>query len=140
MRRGGRPIKHDIKGSGLKSILAELRAAAVIMSSKNEGLIEDAELSKAGLKALIVKTPDKTYLNSAGEVISWDEAVKGDNSALNIPVEGRQPCFNNLHIRLYRCTKGVMLTHGNIAAIPSQYAQYLQLSETDRQMVVLPFF
>ena len=134
------PLSSDIKGNGLKSILAELRAAAVIMSSKNEGLIDDADLSNAGLKALIVKTPDKTQLNSAGEVIAWDDAVKGDNSALNIPVEA-----DSLASIIYTSgstgvPKGVMLTHGNIAANTESICTYLQLSEADRQMVVLPFF
>ncbi len=37
-------------------------------------------------------------------------------------------------------SKGVMLTHGNIVANANSICQYLQLRESDIQMVVLPFF
>ena len=36
--------------------------------------------------------------------------------------------------------KGVMLTHGNIVANVDSICEYLQLSDSDIQMVVLPFF
>lgn len=36
--------------------------------------------------------------------------------------------------------KGVMLTHGNIVANADSICQYLQLADSDIQMVVLPFF
>ena len=36
--------------------------------------------------------------------------------------------------------KGVMLSHGNIVSNTNSICQYLELSEKDLQMVVLPFF
>ena len=38
------------------------------------------------------------------------------------------------------CPKGVMLTHANIVANVKSICEYLQLTEADIQMVVLPFF
>lgn len=134
------PLSNDIKSSGLKSILAELKAAAIITSSYFNEVIEGADLPGSGLKALIVKKPEQLTALYAEHVVSWDDALNDNNASMNISVP-----MDSLASIIYTSgstgvPKGVMLTHSNIAANTESICSYLKLTENDRQMAVLPFF
>lgn len=134
------PLSNDIKSSGLKLILSELKAAALITSSYFDEVVAGADIAGAGLKAVIVKNPEKAAALDSAQSVSWDDAVTGDNSNPDLEIPR-----DSLASIIYTSgstgvPKGVMLTHANIAANTESICSYLGLTENDRQMAVLPFF
>ncbi len=134
------PLSSDIKSSGLKTILSELDAAALITSSKFDEVIADVELPDFRLKALIIKNPLKISDSDAANVVSWDDAVKGNAVKFNLDIPASSLASIIYTSGSTGVPKGVMLTHSNIAANTDSICSFLKLSENDRQMVVLPFF
>jgi len=134
------PLSSDIKGAGLKSILSELEGAALLTSSKFDDVLSDADLPAFGLKALIVKNPLKMSGSDAEHTVSWDDAVKGDNTEFNVLIPSGSLASIIYTSGSTGVPKGVMLTHSNIAANTESICSFLKLTDNDRQMVVLPFF
>jgi len=133
------PLSSDLRGAGLKTIFRELECSALIISSKTEKIISETGLTDLKLKAMIVKEPVKIPASDVDKIVSWEDAVQGDYSWLNITVSP-----GNLSSIIYTSgstgvPKGVMLTHSNIAANTESICSYLKLTAEDRQMVVLPF-
>lgn len=133
------PLSSDLRGAGLKAIFRELECSALIISSKTEKIISESGLADLRLKAMVVKEPAKIPASDVDNIVSWEDAVQGDYSWLNITVSP-----GNLSSIIYTSgstgvPKGVMLTHSNIAANTESIRSYLKLTAEDRQMVVLPF-
>ena len=134
------PLSSDIKSSGLKTILSELGATALITSSRFEDLLAESDLPDFGLKALIVKNPSNVPSSGAAHVISWEDAVKGDKLKLNMTISPGDLASIIYTSGSTGVPKGVILTHANIAANTESICSYLNLTSNDIQMVVLPFF
>ncbi len=133
------PLSTDIKPNGLNILLAELDPAAIISNKRFNRLIKaaDQELLKKTLK-----------LNLSIDPI----LAKNSENCGDFPGRGRELQNRNLKIKDsdLACIiftsgstgkpKGVMLSHANIVANVDSICQYLELTENDIQMVVLPFF
>jgi long-chain acyl-CoA synthetase len=134
------PMNTELKPDGLLPLLRELDARCLITSRKFERVLRAVDLSATTISSVVLKLP-KLSLNQDVEVVDWDDVVLEDNAtdlALAIPE-------TSLGSIIYTSgstgkPKGVMLTHRNIVANTYSIVDYLELTEKDIQMVVLPFF
>lgn len=77
-------------------------------------------------------------------ILEYVEDLEGGSNA-DIELEAVSLSISDLGSIIYTSgstgrPKGVMLTHGNIVANTNSICEYLQLTDRDIQMVVLPFF
>ncbi len=134
-------LNTDIKPGGLAELVKELEPKALVVSSKLEKTARalGPSLSGAGRLMVILQRP-------AGR------SVGANDFPLYEELEG-QPVHNpGLDIDPKSCAaiiytsgsagkpKGAMLSHANIADNTRSIVEYLGLSASDVQMVVLPFF
>ena len=134
-------LSSDLKPEGLKTLLTELKPKIIISSSRLEKRFRAAEFDSPYLHALILQNPVSTWSSVRYPVFKWEELIQGEeltNPNLTISKDV-------LSSIVYTSgsagrPKGVMLSHENIVANTLSICQYLQLSEADIQMVVLPFF
>lgn len=135
------PLNSELKADGLIPLLGELEPAIVISSAKFERLLKAAKLETSTARGLVLKNPRGQWPSAALPVYSWDELVRDEATAdLNVSVSS-----GAIGSIIYTSgstgrPKGVMLTHRNIVTNVRSICQYLQLTENDIQMVVLPFF
>lgn len=135
------PLNTDLKPDSLKSILLELEPTCIISSSKFERLLQAAQVEELKIRNLILSNPQQKW--SGGDyVISSLEDLIQDDALDNPNVEMQE---SELASIIYTSgstgrPKGVMLSHGNIVSNTVSICQYLKLTSSDIQMVVLPFF
>ncbi|MDY6832475.1 MAG: class I adenylate-forming enzyme family protein [Thermodesulfobacteriota bacterium] len=135
------PLNPGLKPDGLQYLLNDLEPAAVISTYKSERLLNAVSLNDQTIKDLIIKAPKKDWSGGAFRVSAFDDAI-ADNPENQSPVETTPQDLANI---IYTSgstgpPKGVMLTHGNIVANTLSICDYLELTNADIQMVVLPFF
>lgn len=134
------PMNTELKGESLVLLLRELEAKCLLTSQRFERLLRTVELDGSGLEMVVVKDP-KLDLRQPLPVVDWDEVMtdaESDDLALELAAD-------TLGSIIYTSgstgrPKGTMLTHGNIVANVNSICAYLQLTDGDIQMVVLPFF
>lgn len=135
------PLSSDLKADGLIPILAELEPAVVISSAKFEQLLKKASIETSSARALVLKNPKVRWCSAALPVFPWDDLIRDAGTTdINAPVNS-----GALGSIIYTSgstgrPKGVMLSHRNIVTNVWSICQYLELTENDVQMVVLPFF
>ncbi|MCD6225316.1 MAG: acyl--CoA ligase [Deltaproteobacteria bacterium] len=135
------PLSSDIKPDGLKPLLDELEPAVLISSAKFERLLKAVDLSQFKVKYLILRQPRLQWQESKIPVLLWDDIINdGPTENQNLPVKK-----TDLASIIYTSgstgkPKGVMLTHNNIVSNTKSICTYLNLTDKDKQMVVLPFF
>jgi acyl-CoA synthetase (AMP-forming)/AMP-acid ligase II len=135
------PLSADIKESGLEFVVTETKPKIVITSSRFEKILKSGRIQGHGVEKVLIKNPKLNWSDASFKVISWDEIVnnKGHENP-GIPIEE-----NSLASIIYTSgsmgkPKGAMLSHKNIVSNTDAICQYLELSDYDIQMVVLPFF
>ena len=134
------PMNTELKPDGLLPLLQVLDARCLVSARKFERLLRAVDLSTTTIESIIIKSP-KLSLNQNVAVFDWDDVALAHNiSDLNLDISS-----SSLGSIIYTSgstgqPKGVMLSHGNILANVTSICQYLQLSDNDIQMVVLPFF
>ncbi len=135
------PLSTDLKPDGLQRLLDELQPSAVIASSRFERLLKAVELGSLNIGLLIIDKPRLAWSDAAVECIQL-EAVTAEGPAADcgLPIDKTQLASIIYTSGSTGSAKGVMLSHDNIVANTRAICQYLQLSEKDIQMVVLPFF
>ena len=140
------PLSTDLKPDGLNPLLAELEPAAMVSSSRFERLLQASDLTVPSLNTLIIHNPKLDWNISPIEIFSFLETTNQSQ-----PIHNQQQPTNaqfrstELGCIIYTSgstgkPKGVMLTHANVVANVNSICQYLQLTDRDIQMVVLPFF
>jgi long-chain acyl-CoA synthetase len=135
------PLSSDLKPDGLLPLLNELEPKAVIVSSRFERLLKATDLSSLNIGIFVIKNPKLDWRDLSVKVIKWEDAIAGGPVADHVnPIEK-----SDLASIIYTSgstgrPKGVMLSHENIVSNTRSICSYLQLTETDVQMVVLPFF
>jgi acyl-CoA synthetase (AMP-forming)/AMP-acid ligase II len=128
------PLNPDLKPDSLTPLLAEITPKAIISSSKCERTLQ---ATVPLFNNLLIARP---RINIPGSIDIADVTSSGDHANPDLPIES-----NDLASIIFTSgstgkPKGVMLTHGNIVANTRSIVQYLKLTSTDIQMVVLPFF
>ena len=131
----------DIKPGGLAELVKELEPAALVVSSKFEITARALGPSLPGACHLAVIRPRTARQGLVGEIFPQDDVFAGQpdgNPDLKIdPASCASIIFTSGSTGK---SKGVMLSHANIVANTRSIVEYLGLSASDIQMVVLPFF
>ena len=150
------PLNPGLKPDGLQDLLHNLEPAAIITAFKCERLLKAVDLTALNLKLLIIRTPKQPWNNTSYTILKMEDCLNPTNSTNPInsinPIDPINPTnsTNSIHSSdmasiIYTSgstgqPKGVMLSHANIVANTNSICQYLEISPTDIQMVVLPFF
>lgn len=138
------PLNSDLKPEGLRYAIDDLEARILISSSRFSKLITGSDSDIFGLTHLILKSSHQPPAASRQPpVLSFDLVVSSPRSALRTPHSAL--LSSDLASIIYTSgstggPKGVMLTHRNIVDNTFSICQYLDLTEKDIQMCVLPFF
>jgi long-chain acyl-CoA synthetase len=135
------PISNDIKPMGLLPLLTELEPKILITSGRHENVLKALEYDQLRIRGLVLKRPKFEWPSAPFPITLWDEVVQGRSDPRpSVAVED-----SSLACILYTSgstgkPKGVMLSHRNIVSNTHSICTYLELSDKDIQMVVLPFF
>jgi acyl-CoA synthetase (AMP-forming)/AMP-acid ligase II len=135
------PLSTDIKPSGLEFIVTETNPKIIITSSKFEKNIQGSKIKGHGIEKVLIRNPKLNWSDNLFSIISWDEIF--NNESYDNPTVSLED--DSLASIIYTSgsmgtPKGVMLSHKNIVSNTHAICQYLELSDDDTQMVVLPFF
>ena len=135
------PINTDIKPEGLKQLLKDIEPKIIISSSRFESLLKNTDLDSIGIRALILEGTRQNWDDINLRAFKWEAAVKNENSQ-NPDLSVYESALANIIFTSGSTglPKGVMLSHRNIVSNTLAICDYLQLSENDKQMVVLPFY
>ena len=136
------PLNTDLKPEGLQPILLELQPRAIIVSARQTEKLWFCN-ENVFVRTLVIITDREDALQKTKiDCVSLRRVISDETPAndprLNIDE-------HDLACIIYTSgstgkPKGVMLTHKNIVANTRSICTYLQLTEHDVQMVVLPFF
>lgn len=134
------PMNTELKPDGLLPLLKEIEPKFLVSARKFERVLRVIDFSQTTIGSVIVKQP-KLSLNQNVEVMAWDAVVAADE----VPDLGLTIPDGSLASIIYTSgstgkPKGVMLSHHNIVVNTHSIVDYLELTEDDIQMVVLPFF
>lgn len=135
-------INPDTKNDSLHPLFEELEPSAVIISSRSFNSLQKMSLFPESVKLVIINgETGHSLLNYSCPTVQFADIIKPANPDILLPALHE----DDLAAIIYTSgstgkPKGVMLSHKNIVANTRSICQYLQLTENDIQMVVLPFF
>lgn len=135
------PLNCDAKAASLTALLGELQPRAVISCGRTEQLLGEIDLARLRLLVMVITGTPRPAQSRRYTLAVWEDVQSmGDVQNPDIPSKA-----SNLASIIYTSgstgkPKGVMLTHRNIVSNTHSIVQSLNLSESDIQMVVLPFF
>ncbi|MBU5614624.1 class I adenylate-forming enzyme family protein [Geomonas azotofigens] len=134
------PLNVETGQETLGRLLDELQPAGVILEQGAGFLLQQLPLAPGSVR--FVLAADASFPVCEPRLIwGWDEALGGEE----LPEGVRAVPPEALASIIYTSgstgqPKGVMLTHRNIVSNTRSIVEYLRLTESDIQMVVLPFF
>ena len=136
------PLNTELKSETLKNILKELDPRMIITDSKFSLLIKESKCSSYGIKEIICTSPSEIWNDTPYSVYPWGQIIEENLNChnLHIPIGDRDLASIIYTSGSTSLPKGVMLTHKNIIHNTRSICQYLELTEKDIQMVVLPFY
>jgi long-chain acyl-CoA synthetase len=137
------PLSTALKPGGLHDLIDHLEPTAIVTNSRFEYLLKAAELETPSLRQAIIRSPKQSWSSAPFSVSKLEELLSPSHSSTSSHGIASSP--DNLASILYTSgstgrPKGVMLSHRNIVANTHAICQYLELTENDIQMAVLPFF
>jgi acyl-CoA synthetase (AMP-forming)/AMP-acid ligase II len=135
------PLSPDLKAESLAPILAELEAEFVIGGGKAAKTMQALPATAMPRPRIVLKAPKAFWPSDSCGVAAWEDLF-GSSSARNpdVRINGGDICSIIYTSGSTGRPKGVVLSHANIVSNTHAICEYLQLTENDIQMVVLPFF
>jgi len=135
------PLSTDLKPHSLRPLLKELDPSIMISSSRFERILKATDMEAFGFRAMLLKASKADWSSSSFTISAWEDICKD----IIVPDSNVIVEENDLASIIYTSgstgtPKGVMLSHTNIVSNTSAICGYLRLTESDVQMVVLPFF
>jgi acyl-CoA synthetase (AMP-forming)/AMP-acid ligase II len=135
------PLSCDVKSDSLSAFLEDVQPRVIITSGKFEKLFQDINPDTFNIHKMLMKSPSLPLQSFKCAVVAWEDVVS-DGTVFN---PGLPIGESTLASIIYTSgstgrPKGVMLSHKNIVSNTLSIVKYLNLSENDIQMVVLPFF
>ncbi|MBW2002198.1 MAG: acyl--CoA ligase [Deltaproteobacteria bacterium] len=135
------PLSTDLKPESLRPLLRELDPSIMISSGKFERILKATDLEAFGFRALLLKASKVDWPASSFTISAWEDICKdGIAPDSNVQIEESDLASIIYTSGSTGTPKGVMLSHTNIVSNTNAICGYLQLTESDVQMVVLPFF
>lgn len=135
------PISTDIKASGLEFIVKETKPKIIITSSVFEKVLQSSQIQGHGVEKILIRNPKLNWSDTSFKIISWEEIVNNKDTENPVIPMAEDSLASIIYTSGSMGTpKGVMLSHRNIVSNTHAICQYLELSDNDVQMVVLPFF
>lgn len=135
------PLSTELKPNGLKPLLHELESKVIISSSRFEKALQNSDLRNFKVRALLIKESKLEWPDDYVNLFKWENTIKKESSSnINITIEPEDLASIIYTSGSTSKPKGVMLSHANILANTKSICQYLNLTNNDIQMVVLPFF
>jgi acyl-CoA synthetase (AMP-forming)/AMP-acid ligase II len=134
-------LNTDLKPESLAELLKELKSKVVIVSSKFERTVRSLDLSSLHISRLFIVEPRQSN-QGAGYCVSslYDELAGQPDENAGLEID-QTSCATIIYTSgSAGKPKGVMLSHANIVANTRAIIEYLKLTSSDVQMVVLPFF
>ena len=134
-------LNTDIKPCGLTDILRELEPKVLIVSSTFEESARALDLSLFGIGRLLISDPRQPIQSDGDRVSSlYEELSRWPDRNPELKIQPKSCAAIIYTSGSAGKPKGVMLSHANIVANTRAIIEYLKLSSSDVQMVVLPFF
>ena len=134
-------LNTDIKPGGLAELVKELEPKALVVSSRLEKTARALGPLLSGTGRLMVIRPRPAWRSTGGDVSPHDDELAGrpeENPGLDIDPKS---CAAIIYTSgSAGKPKGAMLSHANISANTRAIIEFLELTSSDIQMVVLPFF
>ena len=139
------PLNTDLKVEGLQPILLELLPRAVIASARQTEKVLSCNHNAFANTAVVICDLENVPQKGAIDHVSLHRIVSAATQGTaepnpNVAIDGSDLACIIFTSGSTGRPKGVLLTHHNIVANTRSICEYLQLSENDIQMVVLPFF
>jgi len=135
------PLNPDLKPDGLVPLLARITPKCIISSAKCEKTLREIELPALSIPLLLIARPRLKWNDVPLTACSFAEITgSGDGSNTDLQIDETALASIIFTSGSTGQPKGVMLSHRNIVANTNSIVRYLELTSSDIQMVVLPFF
>jgi len=135
------PLSTELLPRELEALVRETSPKGIIASARFQRLLKAADLKNSKLGFAILASKKLTPAAADIPAWRWDEVVS--NSSDRNPELALSPSMLASIIYTSGSTgkpKGVMLSHGNIVANAGAICRYLEITQKDIQMVVIPFY
>jgi long-chain acyl-CoA synthetase len=136
-------LNTDIKPEALAGLAKELEPQAILVSAKLQQTVRASEGSRPRGIPVLVLGPASSGPRSGttGPFSPLPEGFASEPSRASRPPIDPSSCAAIIYTSgSAGKPKGVMLSHANIVANTRSIVEYLELTSSDVQMVVLPFF
>jgi long-chain acyl-CoA synthetase len=135
------PLSTDVKPESFSYIIHEIKPKIIITTARFERIIQAVDPYDLDIQALVIRSPKFKWTSLPFETVKWEDLSQTDT----IPNPDVSFPETTLASIIYTSgstgkPKGVMLSHRNIVVNTHSICQYLELTNVDIQMVVLPFF
>ncbi len=135
------PLNPDLKPDGLVPLLARITPKCIISSAKCEKALREIDLPVLSIPLLLIARPRLKWNDVPLTACSFGEITgSGDGSDPDLQINETDLASIIFTSGSTGQPKGVMLSHRNIVANTNSIVRYLELTSSDIQMVVLPFF
>ena len=131
------PLNPDLKKESLIRYLTETTPRAIISSSKCERTLRELDFPSLAISNLLIARP-KLQLGFGRDLAEIIGTERSSNPEVSMDETGLAGIIFTSGST--GKPKGVMLTHRNIVANTRSIISFLELTDADIQMVVLPFF
>ena len=135
------PINPTMKAEKLNFILNNCRATALIAQASKLNVVQEATNETTHLESILLvgETPSKTGFRRDIKIVKWED-IPQDDKAQSPPIE---TIDIDLAALIYTSgttgnPKGVMLTHQNMVSASTSITTYLENTESDIILSVLP--